>query len=208
MKNVRVRGKVDRQAVNIYKSPECTSPFGSCPNHADGVTGTMGNKNLKTTYVKTFKKGTSPDDAFAGRHNPSGNPLAMNEMLGQSVRKIKEKYYGDKRGTQSVVGHPDGKAPQYKSNKGKVNKKKIKLVDNETGEKTTIRLKQNIFGKNQQLLDKKKGEFYTAQSKSGVSGYIKAKDFRKLKRDPGAKASFENWKKTGQVDKNKLAKKK
>jgi len=203
LKNVRIRGKVDREASNIYKHPNCGSPFGNCPNHADGVKGTIGNKNLKTTHVKTFKKGTTADDAFAGRINPSGNPLAMNEMIGYSIKKIKGKGYGDKRGTQSIIGPPDGKASQYKSDRGKVNKKKIKFHD-----RSTIRLKQNIFGDNQQLFDAKKGEFYLAQERSPLDGFIKAKDFRKLKRDPHTKASFENWKKTGQVDKNRLAKKK
>jgi hypothetical protein len=203
LKNVRVRGKVDREAANIYKHPLCGKPFGNCPNHADGLKGTIGNKPLKTTHVRTYKKGTSADDAFVGTKNPSGNPLAMNEMIGHSIKKIKGKSYGDKRGTQSIVGHKDGKAPQHKSNRGKVNKKKIKFHD-----KSTIKLKQNIFGDNQQLIDKKKGEFYLAQERSPIDGYIKAKDFRKLKRDPHAKASFENWKKTGQVDRNRLAKKK
>jgi len=185
LKNVRVRGKVDRQASNKYKDPDCSEPFGFCPNHADGTTGTIGNKPLKTTHVRTYKKGTSADDAFAGRLNPSGNPLAMNEMLGYSVKKIKSKNYGDKRGTQSIVGHPDGKAPQYKSNRGKVNKKKIKFHD-----RTTIKLRQNIFDDD------------IAQSQSPVAGFIKAKDFRQLKRDPISRQSWKNWKKTGKINNN------
>ncbi len=185
LKNVKVRGKVDREATNKYKDPACGEPFGFCPNHADGTIGTMGNKPLKTTHVRTYKKGTSADDAFAGRLNPSGNPLAMNEMIGYSVKKIKSKSYGDKRGTQSIVGHPDGKAPQYKSNRGKVNKKKIKFHD-----RTTIKLRQNIFDDDM------------AQSHSPVAGYIKAKDFRQLKRDPISRQSWKNWKKTGKINNN------
>ena len=185
LKNVRVRGKVDRAASNKYKDPGCAEPFGFCPNHADGTVGTLGNKPLKTTHVRTYKKGTSADDAFAGRINPSGNPLAMNEMIGFSVKKTKTKTYGDKRGTQSIIGHPDGKAPQYKSNKGRVNKKKIKFHD-----RKTIRLKQNIFDDN------------IAQANSPMAGYIKAKDFRQLKRDRISKQSMKDWKSTGKINNN------
>jgi len=190
LKNVRIRGKVTRQATNVYKNPECDEPFGYCPNHADGVAGTMGNKPLKTTHVRTFKKGTSADDAFAGRMNPSGSPRAMNEMIGHSIKKIKGKSYGDKKGTQSIVGHPDGKAPQYKSNRGKVNKKKIKFHD-----RSTLRLKQNIF--NDSL----------AQSHSPVHGMIKAKDFRQLKRDHISGKHFKNWKETGKIRDKRIANK-
>jgi hypothetical protein len=185
LKKVRIRGKVDRAASNKYKDPGCAEPFGFCPNHADGTVGTLGNKPLKSTHIRTYKKGTSADDAFAGRINPSGNPLAMNEMIGFSVKKTKAKTYGDKRGTQSIIGHPDGKAPQYKSNKGRVNKKKIKFHD-----RKTIRLKQNIFDDN------------LAQGNSPMAGYIKAKDFRQLKRDRISRQSMKDWKSTGKINNN------
>lgn len=185
LKNVRVRGRVDREASNKYKDPSCAFPFGKCSNHAAGTAGTIGNKPLKTTHVKTFKKGTSPDDAFAGRMNPSGNPLAMNEMRGHSVKKIKGTSYGDRRGTQSIIGHPDGKGAQYKSNRGRVNKKKIKFHD-----RSTIRLKQNIFDDD------------VAQSQSPVHGMIKAKDFRQLKKDPMSRQTFKRWKETGKINRN------
>jgi len=188
IKNVRVRGRVDRESANIYKNPNCGSPFGHCDNHADGVKGTIGNKPLKTTHVQTYKKGTTPDDAFAGRLNPSGNPLSMNEMIGHSIKKMKSTYYGDKRGTQSIIGPPDGKAPQHKSNRGKVNKKKIKFHD-----RSTLRLKQNIF--NDSL----------AQNHSPVHGYIKAKDFRQLKRDHISGKHFDQWKETGKIRSKRIA---
>ena len=109
-------------------------------------------------------------------------------MIGHSIKKMKSTYYGDKRGTQSIIGPPDGKAPQHKSNRGKVNKKKIKFHD-----RSTLRLKQNIF--NDSL----------AQNHSPVHGYIKAKDFRQLKRDHISGKHFDQWKETGKIRSKRIA---
>lgn len=166
---IRQRSRVEREVGYVTKNPDCFYGLGDCPNHGP-YKRNIGNKPLKTVNVRKYKKGTY-DEAFGGKVGPGSS----REEFARGVKKIRKKQYGDAKTTRSVAGLAGGKQPQHKANRGRVDKMKIKTYGGKT-----IRLKQNVF--NDQI----------ASKNSPVAGYMRAKDFRQMKK--GAFGDNSEWK--------------
>ncbi len=180
---VRQRSKVERGVKYTTKNPDCAYGLGTCDNHGP-YERNMGNKPLKTVNVRKYEKGVY-DRAFGGKVGAGASKV---DFAG-GVKKIRKKNYGDAKTKMSVAGLVGGKQPQYKANRGKVDKMKIKTYGGKT-----IRLKQNVFNQ---------GSYFDSKN-SPVKGYMLAKDFRQMKK--GAFGDNSEWKafmKTGLPARNR-----
>jgi len=134
VKNLRIRGKVQRESS---WNEECVDGCGS------KFAGATGNQELKSTKVFKYKKGTQANDAF--RKSNQSNPKMMSDIIPGTVKKIRRKDYGDEpdRSSRASTDNTWNKqASQFKADKGKFSKLKVK-----TYEGKTHKFRQNVFSK-------------------------------------------------------------
>jgi len=182
LKNLRIRGKVQRESS---WNEEC---YDGCGFEFDGSTG---NKELKTTKVFKYKKGTQASEAFVKKDQE--NPKMMSEIIPGTVKKIRRKDYGDVPDRSSSAASEqkwNKQAQQFKANRGKYSKLKVK-----THEGKTHKFRQNVFGK--RTVDPNEVAF-----KEDDVQWITKKDFKdakKFDRKSGG-TEWKRYKKTGIPD--------
>lgn len=182
VKNLRIRGKVQRESA---WNEECVDGCGS------KFAGSTGNQELKSTKVFKYKKGTQASDAFI-KSNQS-NPKMMSDIIPGTVKKIRRKDYGDApdRSSRASTDNTWNKqAPQFKADKGKFSKLKVK-----TYEGKTHKFRQNVFSKgtvNNSEIAFQEGDVQWLTKKD-------FKDAKKFDRQRGG-TEWKRYKKTGIPD--------